>query len=132
MEILSDRYFFMKEESIWNGYHFYADKPYLAKTRIEDGEKVVSFMAENGCMELKEKAFKKIIDSWMLIDAYKCPCCERMSLVDKISTDYRRGGMFAYYVKDEIQNIRCFFNDEYHYFGLKIDYCPVCGGKIDG
>ena len=70
MEILSDRYFFMKEESIWNGYHFYADKPYLAKTRIEDGEKVVSFMAENGCMELKEKAFKKMIDSWMLIDAY--------------------------------------------------------------
>ena len=61
MEILSDRYFFMKEESIWNGYHFYADKPYLAKTRIEDGEKIVSFMAENGCMELKEKHSKKLL-----------------------------------------------------------------------
>ena len=49
------------------------------------------------------------INEWELIevDAYKCPCCERIAIGEK-DTDYKRGGMFAYYVKDEVQNIRCF------------------------
>ena len=63
------------------------------------------------------------------VKTYTCPCCERIAVGER-TTDYKRGGMFAYYVKDEVQNIRCFFNDEYHYFGLKIDYCPICGGKV--
>ena len=126
MEILSDRYFFMKEESIWNGYHFYADKPYLAKTRIEDGEKVVSFMAENGCMKLKEKAFKKMIDSWMLIDAYKCPCCSGYSS-DYINntTDKHEP---SYYIKDGTIHITDHFLGTFCEF--KVNNCPICGGKV--
>ena len=133
MEILSDRYFTMNKETLCGDYVFLAQKPYRMQFHNTDGVDSFSFHSECGAITManRDGFLDWFIDEWELIEVktYICPCCERIAIGER-TTDYKRGGMSAYYVKDEIQNVRCFFNDEYHYFGLKIDYCPVCGGKV--
>ena len=135
MEILSDRYFMLEYPNTIEGRIFYGYKPYLAHSYVDSkGRKCLEFNAENGTLAITPEEFDGIIIDYELqeVDVYKCPCCKKPSL-EEIVTDYIRGGVYnmpTFYVKDEVQHIRVNIDDEYHYFGFKIDYCPVCGGKV--
>lgn len=135
MEILSDRYFMLEYPNTIKGRIFYGYKPYLAHSYIDSkGRKCLEFNAENGTLAITPAEFEVIINDYELqeIDVYKCPCCKEVSL-EEIITEYVRGGgvyIPTYYVKDGIQYIRVNIDEEFNYFGLKIDYCPICGGKV--
>ena len=134
MEILSDRYFTMNEESVCGECVFLAQRPYRMQFHNIDGVDSFSFHSECGAitMDNRDGLLDWFINEWELIEVktYICPCCERIA-VGESTTDYVKGGLdTSYYVKDEIQHIRIDIDEEFYYFGLKIKYCPICGGKV--
>ena len=128
MEILSDRYFMMNETATSEGRFWYAEKPYLAQSRLAEGKIFVDFYAENGLFTMEFDLFDEFIYEWDLIevDAYRCPCCSGYSF-DYIN-DTRDKHEPNYHIEDGTIHITD------HFFGtfceFKVNNCPICGGKV--